>query len=480
MKSKKKTFRMGIIIVIIFFSVLSGIYFYPSVSDRILLQKDLKRFSQDTYDSVFLSMHSPSGYTKENFLNYNGLHTSVSSREIQSMEELQCYLEKIFTSGNTVSHVFLLLDPDIIWNSCNRNDVQWGTALQKGLFTFVSDHPDTAFEILLPYPSLTYLLNMDEAALEDILAVYSNFIEDTYVYSNICTFYTGFEKWLLVNPDNYISDFVVNDAIAKKIHLTCFCDKINQITSINAPILFDMLREQVIAERTSPAVYPDLSNCCLVFFGDSIMAYGEGTISTPGYITGFSHAVTYNYAIGGTAASAPSSNTDDFPNFLPRFFSEYCTEKNGVYHFSPDGGDISDKKLYFLINYGANDYFNGAAVENPEDPYDTTTYMGGLRSCLKECMTAFPDAEFIIMTPGYTSYFSNGTEQNSDNGGILTDYVEAAILVAEELDIYYMNNYHDLGVDSSNVSDYTADGCHPNENGRILMAEHIIDFIDNL
>ena len=216
---------------------------------------------------------------KENFLNYNGLHTSVSSREIQSMEELQCYLEKIFTSGNTVSHVFLLLDPDIIWNSCNRNDVQWGTALQKGLFTFVSDHPDTAFEILLPYPSLTYLLNMDEAALEDILAVYSNFIEDTYVYSNICTFYTGFEKWLLVNPDNYISDFVVNDAIAKKIHLTCFCDKINQITSINAPILFDMLREQVIAERTSPAVYPDLSNCCLVFFGDSIMAYGEGTIS---------------------------------------------------------------------------------------------------------------------------------------------------------------------------------------------------------
>ena len=117
MKSKKKTFRMGIIIVIIFFSVLSGIYFYPSVSDRILLQKDLKRFSQDTYDSVFLSMHSPSGYTKENFLNYNGLHTSVSSREIQSMEELQCYLEKIFTSGNTVSHVFLLLDPDIIWNS---------------------------------------------------------------------------------------------------------------------------------------------------------------------------------------------------------------------------------------------------------------------------------------------------------------------------------------------------------------------------
>ena len=82
MKSKKKTFRMGIIIVIIFFSVLSGIYFYPSVSDRILLQKDLKRFSQDTYDSVFLSMHSPSGYTKENFLNYNGLHTSVSSREI--------------------------------------------------------------------------------------------------------------------------------------------------------------------------------------------------------------------------------------------------------------------------------------------------------------------------------------------------------------------------------------------------------------
>ena len=476
MTLKKKILLTVVPIIAIIVLVSSGIFLY----NRTLFRKDLKRFSQETYDSVLLSMHSSSGYTPENFMTYNALNISVSSYEIQSMDELQHYLEKIFFSDNTVSKVFLLLDPEMLWNSCGQSDSRWNAALQSGLFSFVSDHPDTDFEILLPYPSLTHWLGMEPSALDNVLNIYQKFIEDTYEYSNICTFYMGFENWLLINPDNYVSDFDVNDVIAQKIHLLCFCDMINQITPTNAQILFDMLREQVTAERTFPSVYPDLSDHCLIFFGDSIMAYGEGTVTTPGYITGFSHASTYNYAIGGTAASITSPDTNDFPNFLPRFLEEYCTEENGTYCFSPEDTDISDKKLYILLTYGANDYFNGAAVENPDDPYDTATYMGGLRSCLKECMACFPEAEYIIMTPNYTNYYSNGTERNSDVGGVLTDYVDAAISVAEEFDIHYMDNYHGLGINESNVMEYTADGCHPNEAGRILMARHIIDFIDSL
>ena len=477
-------FRKKSLIIITLIAVVSliffGSFFYPILANYTHFRKDLKRFSQESYDSVLLSMHSSSGYTQENFLTYGGLNTSVSSYEIQSMDELQRYLEKVFSSGNTVEKIFLMLDPDMIRNSCNKNDIPWDVSLQKGLFSFVSDHPDTSFEILLPHPSLTYLVNLDEDAFEDVLSAYCNFIEDAYAYSNVRTFYTGFERWLLVNPDNYVSDFDVNDVIAKKIFLICFCDKVNQVTPVNGPILFDILREQVAAERVSPTVYPDLSDCCLIFFGDSILAYGEGTVTTPGYITGFSNAVTYNYAIGGTAASATSPDTDDFPNFLPRFMSEYCTVENGAYRFSAENVDISNKKLYFIFNYGANDYFNGAAIENPEDPYDTTTYTGGLRSGLTQCMEAFPDAEFILMTPGFTNYYSNGTERNSEVGGILTDYVDAVISLADELDVYCIDNYHGLGINESNIWDYSVDGCHPNESARILTAEHIIDFIASL
>lgn len=480
MASKKKNLVLYIIGIAAILALSGSFLYYNKLSPRVPFRKDLKQLSQESYDSVFLSMHSSAGYTPDIFTTYFALDTFISTYEIQSLDELQRYLEKVFSSGNTINTAFLLLDPDMIWNSCGRNSDRWDAKLQKDFLSFVSGHPDTRFEILLPYPSLSYWLSVDQNTMDDILAVYHNFIEDTCIYANIRICYMGFENWLLINPDNYISDFDANDVIAARTFLLCFQDDQHRITSANDQLFFDILREQVIGERTSPTVYPDLSDRCLIFFGDSTMAYGEGTTTTPGYITGLSHAVTYNYAIGGTAASITSPDTDDFPNFLPRFLAENCTEENGTGHFLLEGIDVSDKRLYFLLTYGANDYFNGAAIENPDDPYDITTYMGGLRSGLKQCMAFFPDAKFIIMAPAFTSYLSNGTESGSDVGGVLTDYVDAAIAIAEELDIYYMDNYHDLGINDSNVWYYTSDGCHPNENGRILMAKHIMDFIDSL
>lgn len=472
--SKKKTLISLALIIAAIALVVFSVFFYRDFMSRSLFRRDLKRFSQESYDSVFLSMHSPSGYTPESFETYLALNTAVSSYEIQSMDELQCYLEKIFSSGNTINTVFLLLDPDMVWNSCGKDHASRDAALQNGLFSFVSAHPDTVFKILLPHPSLNYWLGVEQPALEDTLAVYSHFIEDSYEYTNTLTYYMGFEKWLLVNPDNYVSDFDVNDIIAKKIFLTCFCDGINQITPINGPVLFDMFRELITAERTAPTVYPDLSDHCFIFFGDSTMAYGEGTVTTPGYVTGLSGAATYNYAVGGASAK-------HFPDAMSRFLSESCVqEEDGTYRFSPEDVDISNKKLCFFLLYGTNDFFGGRAVDNPNDPYNTETYAGALRNNLKQYMPLFPDAKFIILTPYFTSYFLNGTEPQSEIGGALTDYVDAAVSVAQELGVPCMDNYHGLGINESNVDYYTADGCHPNENGRLLMAEHIISFIEKM
>lgn len=474
MASKKKIFLLYTIGIAVIFAFFGSFLYYNNLSPRAPFRKDLKQISQESYDSIFLSMHSSVGYTKENFLTYSALNTFVSSYEIRSMEELQRYLEKAFSSDNEISNVFLLLDPVMIRSSCGQDDSEWDTALQNGLFIFADTHPDINFQILLPYPSLAYWADMEQTAVDAALAIYGKFVEDAYEHANIRTYYMGFENWLLVNPDNYISDFEANDVVTRTIYLSCFCDNINQITPINGEILFDMFREQVIAERTSPAVYPDLSDCCFIFFGDSIMAAGEGTVTTPGYITGFSHAATYNYAVGGTSAC-------HFPDAMSRFLSEECVKKeDGTFRFAPEGRNLSDKKLYFFLLYGANDYFGGNAVDNLTDPYDPSTYAGSLRNNLREYMPLFPDAQFIIMTPNYTGYYSNGTERMSDVGGILTEYVEAAISVAEEFGIPSIDNYHGLGIDDSNLMRYTADGCHPNENGRVLMAKRLIAFVDGL
>lgn len=478
MRIKRKIFTVFIAGVILF---LCGLSLYNNTGSRLVFRQELKRFSEETYDSVLLSMHSSSGYTPEVFMTYLALDTAVSSYEIKNMNELKRYLENIFSSGNEVGNVFLMLDPNMIWNACNKDALRWEKALQEGLFSFVSAHPETGFKILLPYPSLRYWVGVEQAVIDDTLSANRRFVEDVCAYPNApFIYYMGSEKWLIINPDNYISDFDVNDVLADKIFLACFANDISRITPDNAETFFDTFRRQVDAERTSPTVYPDLSDRCLVFFGDSIMDYGKGSLTTPGFITGFSDAVTYNYAVGGTFGSAHDPNKQDFPVILPRFLSEYCVVENGIYRFSPDGADLSDKKLYFLFTYGANDYFSGIAVDNPNDPYDSSTYAGSLRRCLKTLMAAFPDAEYIVMTPNYTKFFSNGTDRNSDVGGVLTDYVDAVISVTKELGIHYIDNYHGLPIDASNVDYYTTDGCHPNEYARILMAERIIDFIDGL
>lgn len=474
----KKNSRIMVILIVMIIAVISGILFY--LWGGTPFRRDLRRFSQSSYDSVFLSMHSTAGYTQEDFADYHGLNTLLSSYEIQSMDELNHYLQNIFSSGNAVNHVFLLLDPELIWDACNQEKSKWNEELQNGLFSYVSAHPDVNFEIMLPYPSLNYWLDLEPTAMEDALSAYHTFIEDAYIYANIRTFFMGFENWMLINPDNYISEFVTNAEITKKIFLTCFCDGGNQITPVNEPILFNMLRELVARERYTPTVYPDLSDRCLVFFGDSVTAYGESSTTIAGYVTGFTDALTYNYSVGGSSASAGPTDTKDFPDMLSGFLEESCIEDNGAIQFSPQNADLSDKKLYFVLNYGLNDYFRGAAVENPEDPYDINTYTGGLRSCLQEYMTRFPDAEFIIMTPTFTEYFSYGADHNSDIGGSLIDYVDAAKALAEELDIYCIDNYRELKIDESNIWDFTADGCHPNEEGRIMIARQIIELLDDL
>jgi len=472
--------KKGLLLILLIAALSGSIFYYNHVQNGTIPREELRRFSRGSYDSVFLSMHSASSYSQEDFAVYHGLNTLISTHEIRTMNELKRYLNTIFSTDNTINTVFLLLDPEIIWESCGQDDSQWDKKLQQGLFSFVSGHPDIHFEILLPYPSLEYWLGREEADLENTLKIYHSFIEDAYAYTNVRTFYMGFENWMLGNPDNYVSDFDVNEVIARKIFLTCFCDGGYQITPVNDQILFDRLRELTARERAVPSVYPDLSDRCLVFFGDSVIANSEGSYSIPGYVTGLSGAVTYNCAVGGSSASTDSPDNKNFPNILTDFLADYCVEENGAYRFSPEGTDLSGKKLCFLINFGLNDYFTGAPLENPEDPYDVTTYTGGLRSGLREYMTLFPDADFIIMTPTFTNYFSNGTERNSDAGGVLTDYVNAAKALAEESGIYCIDNYHDLRIDESNILDYSADGCHPNENCRMLIAQHIISFLGSL
>ena len=303
-----------------------------------------------------------------------------------------------------------------------------------------------------------------------------------YAYSNVIVYFMGGEQWLITNPTNYTKDGRTNPDVSRKMFLHAFCDRDYQITSDNASMLFEQLLSLVEQESKSPTVYPDLSEWCMVFFGDSLLDYYTESYSITGVVNALSGAQVYNCGKGGTAAAEEPGVLLTLNRMVTRFLeqdTEGLDETNNFLTGLRDymQGGREDKKLCFVLMFGLNDYFGGLPVENPEDSYDTGSYAGALRRGISTLREAYPDAEILVLAPPYTAGFSGGTEINSEVGGILTDYVDAAVRVAGETGVHCINNYADSGINADNQKKYLADGTHPNEAGAFLLATKIIEYM---
>lgn len=134
-----------------------------------------------------------------------------------------------------------------------------------------------------------------------------------------------------------------------------------------------------------------------------------------------------------------------------------------------------------LIQKGVNDYHGGVPIDNEEDPYDEYTFLGALRSAVRDLRRVNPHIRILFITPTYTWYTATGlTCEETDNGaGVLEDYVNAQLGLAEELDVEAIDLYHDFFPHESweDWKESMMDGLHPNEAGRERIAEKIADIL---
>lgn len=432
------------------------------------MKADLALLSEEEYDSALLSMHSTEYFSKEDFAFYNAENTFIASHAILDTHELAAYLDAILSSGNPVHSLYLCLDPELLWTRARQKPQKWESLLQENLLSYIQAHGDISFEILLPSPQIRYWLELEDEKLDTLLTVYHDFVIRLSACPNTMLFFPGYEYWLMVNPDNYSGTlFDTNQVITQKLFLLTFCDGVYQITPENEEYFWSSLRNTIQQEKNDPSEYPDLSDRCLVFFGDSVLANFPGSYSIPGYVQGLSGAVTYNYAVGGTSAAA------GFPTALNSFLCDAADREDLR-------DDLEDKRLCFIINYGFNDYFSGVPVSNPSDPQDGDTYTGSLRNCISSLRTAYPHADILLMTPTHTSYFDNGRESMGQNGSPFPAYIKAAEDISAEMGLFFADNYNDFVITPENLGDYLADGCHPNERGRLAIAIRLMDFLSGL
>lgn len=238
----------------------------------------------------------------------------------------------------------------------------------------------------------------------------------------------------------------------------------------------------------------------IIIFGDSIVGQCRDQTSVSGLLNSMLDEPVFNAAFGGTCMAAHDQDistnyTMEMLNMV-NISKAIAADDFGVqqtvhskreitFYF----GDTVDELEYvdfqsakvMILAFGINDYHAGTPLDNDKDPYDERTYGGALRSVITTMRELYPDLRIVLVTPTYAWYRSNGlTCEEYDTGGyFLEEYVNKEISVAEELGVEAIDLYHDLYPHRTwdDWKIYTEDGLHPNEDGRRMIAEIIVDVL---
>ena len=134
------------------------------------------------------------------------------------------------------------------------------------------------------------------------------------------------------------------------------------------------------------------------------------------------------------------------------------------------------KVEYITLFYGTNDWTGQVTLDNPDNPKDTSTYLGSFRYGYEKLVTQYPNIKFIVITPMYRFVTDDpawDTETKQFNGKYIYDFGDALIEVCKGYHIPYIDMYRESGVNAYNRTNYIADGTHPTEAGIVNLANII-------
>lgn len=431
-------------------------------------RNDYKLISSTEFDTAFLSMYPLDNYHEEDYAHFRAMTLFKASYCIPKPSVLANYMKRIAKSGNKVTTVYLGIRPDLI--------------SPEELGAVIEPYPSTAFEIILAYPSAQYWQGLTQKEYERVLAAYDAFLSAGPEMANVHIYFYSSQEWLIANPANYEDLWQLNEALSLTVMLHSDWLHSYLVTADNKAKLTEELAALTLRLRTPFNVYPDLSDHCLVFFGDSVIGNYTDSASIPGVVAGLTGAAVYNCGYGGNSAALGEERTISLPGIVDAFFqgnlsvlpSDFQVYQ-GVSSYL-DSPPEKDSALCFVINYGLNDYFSGYPVAS-HDPYDITTYCGAIRTAVASIRANAPDAQIILCSPTFSSLFQDGTELHGPMGGQLSEYADAVAALSKELETTLLDNYHDLGITHDNQGEYLEDQVHPNARCRYEIARRLTELI---
>ena len=143
---------------------------------------------------------------------------------------------------------------------------------------------------------------------------------------------------------------------------------------------------------------------------------------------------------------------------------------------------VYDKVDIIVIMYDAIDYIERIPSDNPNDPYELSTYTGGLRTAIESIQEAYPHIRLFVMSHTFAhSIDENGNFQNggtADLGnGTLPHYLVKEVDVAISSGVSIIDNYYGT-INEDNYIDYMTDYIHLNDAGREILADRLAEVIN--
>lgn len=274
---------------------------------------------------------------------------------------------------------------------------------------------------------------------------------ESYIYTATDDIYIRFAIDTETESDNYTSK-----------------DLITTIVNPTIEIKTESIPNRSISNKK---IVSDWKDKAFVTFGDSITyhdghAYPSGEVAI-GYQSIIKEKLGFAYYLNMGLSGMPLANGTDRGNGV----CEYIMYKN-----------YSNYDLA-IIACGTNDFRLNVPLgtkQNKNITHNRDTFYGALQDSIEDLLTKKPNIRICLFTPLQRNNDGYTTESTNTSGHKLVDYVNAIREVGEMYSVPVCDMYSNSGITELNLSYYTHDGLHPNNNGYERMGDYASKFIDNI
>lgn len=237
----------------------------------------------------------------------------------------------------------------------------------------------------------------------------------------------------------------------------------------------------------------------ILCLGDDPFSLDQGDGGLAEQIAAKTGATVYNGSFTGTTIAAQNPTYQDW-YYLDAFSFSYVAQSlasgdfdlmTGAASYSYDEAfprttamlssiDMS-KVDVICIMYDGSDYINKRPCDDPNAPYDITTYTGGLRSGIEAIQEAYPYIRIVVMS--HTFCHTINEEGNFENGdridlghGTLSHYLQKELDTTMDCSVSLIDNFYG-SVNEDNYLEYMTDYIHFNDAGRNLLADRFVQCI---